>query len=337
MLPRKESILTGFGIINFLILSSRWKQQILPAIFFCLLFSPCEYFMHYKLFHLKPSHDNIIEDKLQHHNGKNIFWNLKFLLSEWELRTQDFTDVASQTKVDGGDVSVLMLRGSYLFILVTQHCYNEEIAGGCVGTDMCLGQGELGRPKMRWEDNIEIYYMEKRCEGGKWMKLPRDCVQWQWQEEVVAVGSGGDFNEEHGFTMSATEVQDSTSFAFHCPVLGNTWPCYSASHGLCLTTRREQLLQHAWFSLPPYVTVKTSVYVVAVTLGGAEFLLRSNSLLSIYLFIYLSNSYFRLVSFFLLYFSFFVLTFSLFVLSSSVFPSFLSSYSSFLHFIFLLL
>lgn len=50
--------------------------------------------------------------------------------------------------------------------------------------------------------------------------------------------------------------RDARQHEFRIP--GNTWPCFSAIHALCLTTRREQLLQDAWSSLPPYVAVKTS-------------------------------------------------------------------------------
>jgi hypothetical protein len=60
-----------------------------------------------------------------------------------------------------------------------------------------LGKYLLGRPKISWEDNIEIYYMEIRCEGGEWMKLPWDCVRGQSQQEVVTAGSGWDFNGEY--------------------------------------------------------------------------------------------------------------------------------------------
>jgi hypothetical protein len=53
-----------------------------------------------------------------------------------------------KTEEDGYDVSVLILRGSSFFILVTQHCYNEEIAGG--GHVARTGETSLlGRPKMR--------------------------------------------------------------------------------------------------------------------------------------------------------------------------------------------
>jgi hypothetical protein len=42
-----------------------------------------------------------------------------------------------------------------------------------------LGKWLLGRPRRKWEDNIEMNCKEIGCEvGSGWMELAEDCVDW---------------------------------------------------------------------------------------------------------------------------------------------------------------
>jgi hypothetical protein len=41
------------------------------------------------------------------------------------------------------------------------------------------GKIQLGRPRRRWEDNINMYLQEVQCEVMDWIKLAQDRDRWQ--------------------------------------------------------------------------------------------------------------------------------------------------------------
>jgi hypothetical protein len=41
------------------------------------------------------------------------------------------------------------------------------------------GKRPLGRPRRRWEDNIKMDFRELGIEGGNWIQLGQDRVQWR--------------------------------------------------------------------------------------------------------------------------------------------------------------
>jgi hypothetical protein len=41
------------------------------------------------------------------------------------------------------------------------------------------GQKPLGRPRLRWEDNIKMYLQEFGCGGMDWIDLSQDRDRWQ--------------------------------------------------------------------------------------------------------------------------------------------------------------
>ena len=41
------------------------------------------------------------------------------------------------------------------------------------------GKRPLGRPKSRWEDNIETDLQEVRCEGMDWIDVAQDRDSWR--------------------------------------------------------------------------------------------------------------------------------------------------------------
>jgi hypothetical protein len=43
----------------------------------------------------------------------------------------------------------------------------------------CEGNRPLGRPRRRWEDNINMYLREIGIDGANWIRLPQDRVQWR--------------------------------------------------------------------------------------------------------------------------------------------------------------
>jgi len=47
------------------------------------------------------------------------------------------------------------------------------------------GKRPLGRPRHRWEDNIEMYLQEVGCGGMDWIKLAQDRDRWQALVTVV--------------------------------------------------------------------------------------------------------------------------------------------------------
>jgi len=47
------------------------------------------------------------------------------------------------------------------------------------------GKRQLGRPKSRWEDNIEMDLQEVGCEGMDWIELAQDRDRWREFVNVV--------------------------------------------------------------------------------------------------------------------------------------------------------
>jgi hypothetical protein len=41
------------------------------------------------------------------------------------------------------------------------------------------GKRPLGRPRLRWEDNIKMDLREIGINGVNWIRLPQDGVQWR--------------------------------------------------------------------------------------------------------------------------------------------------------------
>jgi hypothetical protein len=41
------------------------------------------------------------------------------------------------------------------------------------------GDRPLGKPRLRWEDNIKIYLQEVVCEGMDWIQLAQDRNWWR--------------------------------------------------------------------------------------------------------------------------------------------------------------
>jgi hypothetical protein len=41
------------------------------------------------------------------------------------------------------------------------------------------GKRSLGRPRRRWENNINTYLRETGIDGANWIRLAQDRVQWQ--------------------------------------------------------------------------------------------------------------------------------------------------------------
>jgi hypothetical protein len=41
------------------------------------------------------------------------------------------------------------------------------------------GKRPLGRPRRRWEDNINLELMEIGIDGANWLQLAQDRVQWR--------------------------------------------------------------------------------------------------------------------------------------------------------------
>jgi len=43
----------------------------------------------------------------------------------------------------------------------------------------CGGKRPLGRPRLRWEDNIKMVLQEVGCAGITWMELAQDRYRWR--------------------------------------------------------------------------------------------------------------------------------------------------------------
>jgi hypothetical protein len=41
------------------------------------------------------------------------------------------------------------------------------------------GKRPLGKPRRRWEDNIEVDFQEMGCEGMAWVDIAQDMVSWR--------------------------------------------------------------------------------------------------------------------------------------------------------------
>jgi hypothetical protein len=47
------------------------------------------------------------------------------------------------------------------------------------------GKRPLGRPRLRWEDNIELDLREIRINGANWIQLAQDRVHWRTFVNIV--------------------------------------------------------------------------------------------------------------------------------------------------------
>ena len=47
------------------------------------------------------------------------------------------------------------------------------------------GRRPLGRPRCRWEDNINMYLREAGCDAGHWIDLAQDMGEWQAYVRMV--------------------------------------------------------------------------------------------------------------------------------------------------------
>jgi hypothetical protein len=47
------------------------------------------------------------------------------------------------------------------------------------------GKRHLGRPRHRWEDNIEMDLQEVGCWGMDWIELPQDRYNWRGRVSMV--------------------------------------------------------------------------------------------------------------------------------------------------------
>ena len=47
------------------------------------------------------------------------------------------------------------------------------------------GKRPLGRPRLRWEDNIKMDFKEVGCGGMNWIKLAQDRDRWRALVNVV--------------------------------------------------------------------------------------------------------------------------------------------------------
>ena len=48
------------------------------------------------------------------------------------------------------------------------------------------GKRPLGRPRYRWEDIIEMDLREVDCDGGNWIDLAQDGVQWWAHVQMIS-------------------------------------------------------------------------------------------------------------------------------------------------------
>jgi hypothetical protein len=49
------------------------------------------------------------------------------------------------------------------------------------------GRRSLGRPRRRWDDNINVDLREIGIDGEKWIRLARDRVQWRTFANTVSI------------------------------------------------------------------------------------------------------------------------------------------------------
>ena len=52
-----------------------------------------------------------------------------------------------------------------------------RVYGDIVGTPE--GKRSLGRPRLRWEDNIKMDFQEGGCAGVDWIELSQDRDRWR--------------------------------------------------------------------------------------------------------------------------------------------------------------
>jgi len=63
-----------------------------------------------------------------------------------------------------------------------QHVVNMRYRRGGVYRVLvgkCGGKRSLGRPKRRWDDNINVDLQEVRCRGMDWIELAQDRDRWR--------------------------------------------------------------------------------------------------------------------------------------------------------------
>jgi len=70
----------------------------------------------------------------------------------------------------------------------------NEIGGACTGERRCVyrvlvvkpeGKKTLGRPRLRWEDNIKMDLKEVGSDGMDWLDLAQDRDSWRTLVNVV--------------------------------------------------------------------------------------------------------------------------------------------------------
>jgi hypothetical protein len=44
---------------------------------------------------------------------------------------------------------------------------------------LLIGKRQLGRPRRRWEENIEMEFREIEISGANWIRMAQDRVQWR--------------------------------------------------------------------------------------------------------------------------------------------------------------
>jgi hypothetical protein len=49
----------------------------------------------------------------------------------------------------------------------------------------CGGKRPLGRPRLRWEDNIKVDLQEVGCGGMDWIELAKDRDRWKVLVNVI--------------------------------------------------------------------------------------------------------------------------------------------------------
>ena len=65
----------------------------------------------------------------------------------------------------------------------TWHLYTRTAVG--IGGEKPEGKRPLGRPRLRWEDNIKMDLQEVGCGGMDWIQLAQD--RYRWRARVNAV------------------------------------------------------------------------------------------------------------------------------------------------------
>jgi hypothetical protein len=61
------------------------------------------------------------------------------------------------------------------------------------------GKKTLGRPRRRWDDNINIDLREIGIDGANWIQLAQDRVQWRVFVNTVTFG----FHKKAGYFLTS--------------------------------------------------------------------------------------------------------------------------------------